>query len=324
MTVNKKNNSIAIWIFLTLALLGTAGYLFYAKYEKEKVILEQKQLLADQEKLTYELNNKVDAMMDELDESKDENSQLSEMVDAQKLEIAQQKKRISGMIRSQKDLQAAQTEIDELQSLMSGYRRQIEDMKLEIASLTAANTELVDSNVQLTTRVIEIQEENDELLTVKGDLEMQKDLLSKSNEELNSRVNKASAINLDFAEVDGIRIRSNGSPAKTRSSKKATGMQLCIDLSDNALVSEAQETLYLRVSSPGGETITTSDKVMQVYDAADTSTDMLYSASYTVDYSGADTECILWEPGLPLSPGNYDIELYNKGHLMASTSYEFR
>lgn|GEM_PF-3605549 len=324
MTANKKNNSIAIWIFVTLALLGTAGYLFYAKYEKEKVILEQKQLLADQEKLTYELNNKVDAMVDELDESIDQNSQLSEIVDAQKLEIAQQKKRISGMIRSQKDLTAAQGEIDNLQSLMSGYRRQIEDMKLEIASLTQSNTALADSNVQLTTRVFEIQEENDELLTVKGDLEMQTDLLSRSNEQLNSRVNKASAINLTFTDVDGIRIKANGSPAKTRSSKKATGMQLCIALKDNALVSEAQETLYLRVSSPAGETITTSDKVMPVFNKTDVRTDMLYSASYTVDYAGEDTECILWEPGLPLSPGNYDIEIYNKGHLMASTTYEFR
>jgi len=316
---SNKNSSAAIFTLIILALAGISGYLLYNKYQKEKTILEQEQVLLEQEKLNFELNSKVDKMVLELEQVQSDNVQLNEVVANQKTELALQKDKIAGLIRNKKDLSKARAELDELETVLSSYRAQISQLQNEVNELTESNMALQNTNQKLNENIVEVQEENQSLVTAKGMLESEKETLTKVNKSLAGDVNRASTIQADVTDLHGVRFRSNGNTAKTNKASKMSGIQVCLLLADNALVDEAEETFYLRLISPNGETVT--DNTDQIINLAGQASELRYSSKYTINYAGAGEECMLYEPGLPLTPGEYLVEVYNKGHLSAQGSY---
>ena len=266
--------------------------------------------MADQEKLTYELNNKVDKMIAELETATENNERLGEVASNQKTEIELQKQKISGLIRNKANLNKAKQEITDLESRMSGYLAEINKLKEEIGELSEENSELSTANSKLNQDVVEAKEVNDDLLVSKGILESEKEKLSQSNDELSSKVTKASAINMSLGDIHGTRVKSSGALAKTSRASKMSGLQICLDLENNALVSGADEMIFLRVISPIGETISLgTDKT---FTSKENDQSVRYSASFEIMYDGAKQECLLWEPEIPFHPGAHTIEVYNR------------
>ncbi len=314
-----SRNSTPLFAVLIIALVGIAAFLAYNKIQNEKKLRAQTEALLEQEILTNELNTRVERMIGELDAATENNERLNEVVDNQKTEIELQKQKINSLIRNKNDLKKAKEELAQLEARMDSYLTEINKLKAEVSQLSDANAQLNVQNETLNRNIVEIEEEKEGLLVSKGLLEEQNTELSKSNNMLNAKVTKASAIKMSLVDIHGTKLRSNGAYAKTHKASKMTGIQVCMNLQDNALVSEANETFFLRVINPLGETISqnTGQKLLD----NDSGADVLYSTSFELDYDGSADECMVWEPTTPFTPGAHTVEMYNKGYLVASQEY---
>ncbi len=319
---SQGNKSTVAWLIAAIVgLAGLSGYLAWDRSQLADANTKQQAEILEVEKIQAELEIQYEEATMSLDEMKTDNLQLNQLIDDQKAELASQKKKISNLLWTKKNLDEAKVEIANLQTLTTQYVAEIQTLKDENANLNAKNVKLEEDKVMLIDNLNQEKEAKAELQTVQAKLVSEKSQLEEINSELNDKVNVASVIKVNNVVAQGIKTKQNGKEVVKKSSKQVEKMRVCFDTESNLVAEKGQEIFFVRIIDPQGETMAIEAAGSGVIENLADGNSIRYSKKGILSYDNKSvTACVDWSPGTAFAKGNYDLEVYNKGHLSGQGS----
>lgn len=92
-------------------------------------------------------------------------------------------------------------------------------------------------------------------------------------------------------------------------------LRTCFRTETNVLVPAGDETFYVKIVNPQGETMMDPNLDGGEITNALTGETTRYTMSGTLTYNNEDTEaCMDWNPDFVVEKGDYHVEIYNKGY----------
>ena len=316
---------IAIATVVIIALLGVIGYLLYTKINQDKLIKQQSEELISTEKLQAQLEKEYYQALADLEEMRGTNEELNALIETQKTELKSQKDRISVLLKNSKDLETARSEIVNLKTGAEKYLAEIKQLREENTVLSSANQQLTTEKQQLSSEVEARTMENEELSEAKATLTSEKESLMEEKTMLTKKVNIASVVKVQNIDASGYRLKSSGKEAETKKADRIDGLKICFVALDNPIATAGIERFYVRVISPLGETLSADDSGSGVLRNPNTGDEVRYTQFRDVDYDQKESNvCMNWQPDLPFNPGQYTVEVYNKGFLAGMTTVNLK
>jgi len=324
--MSSKNNSSSIFgIVLILALLGLNAYQWMTSSKLKSDLSSQKSEFLNLEKINTELDFNYQTKLEELEGLRGDNEELNSRIDAQKLELAAQKKKISGLIWTQKELGKAKDEMERLNQLANEYIAETTKLKEENDILQGKNAKLTQQNTSLTEEVQVNMKKISNLDSVKTILVSQTEELSATNTTLSGKVEIAEAIKINAINVKGYEVKDDGSLKEKGKAKKVKMLRACLTTETNIVTPAGETEFYVTYTNPIGE-------VMYLEEAGSGSlTEKLngetvkYTISGTTEYKNADhVTCIDFKPNFKLISGIYKVNVYNHGFEVGKGEFKLK
>jgi len=317
-TTQTKQNFTAIAITIIIALLGLNAYQWYVNSKLSGTNQVQETEMMELQKVQAELDQDYQTALESLEEMRGDNAQLNALIDSQKSELKTQKDKINNLIWTKKELEKAKIELKSLNSNVTKYLADIQQLKEE-------NKILTDNNSQLTLRVEEEIKAKDEIIQAKNALSEEKENLSKTNVALGTKVDMANAIKINFMEVKGYEIKDDGKLKEKSKAKDVEMLRVCFLTETNMVTSSGQKKFFIRIINPQGETIAIEDSGSGVLTNKLDNSQVRYTTSGEINYNNEDTNaCIDWTLSEKLSKGDYKIEMYNNGFLVGKGQFKLK
>ena len=311
-----KQTTVAWLIAALIGMAGLSGYLGYDRAQIADANEQQKAEILEVEKIQAELEIQYEEAMTSLDDMKTDNIQLNQLIDEQKTELSSQKKKISNLLWTKKNLEEAKIEIANLQGLSTQYIADIENLKSENDMLNAKNVRLEEDKTMLMDNLNVEKEVNTELQNVQAKLVSEKTELEEVNSELATKVNIASVINVGNVVAQGIKTKDNGKEVVKKLAKSVEKMRVCFDTESNLVTEKGQEVFYVRIVDPQGETMAIEAAGSGVLENNLDGKSIRYSKKGILAYDNKEvTACVDWAPGTAFPKGKYELEVYNKGFI---------
>lgn len=319
---NSKQRIIAIAAVIIVALLAGNAYLLWNKMNQDTQITAQASEIDEQEKLKAELEKQYYESLSELEEMKTNNEDLNKMIEEQQAELKDQKDRVSRLLRDSRNLKSARSEMANMQSQLDGAIAQINDLKEQNAQLAQANNQLAGERDQLQTDITTLGEEYQ---TTKATLVSEKEELTSKNANLSKTVVRASVINVQAVNVEGLKIKGSGKAKATDRADKVQQLKVCFNTTQNAVAKPGKEQFYVRIINPTGETLAIEEMGSGIMSGSDSKEQIRYTKVKEYDYSNDETQlCFLWEPKVAFEAGTYNVEVYNKGYISGTGKFTFK
>lgn len=319
---NSKQRIIAIAAVIIVALLAGNAYLLFNKMNQDTTITARASEIEEQEKLKAELEKQYYESLSELEEMKTNNEDLNKMIEEQQAELKDQKDRVSRLLRDSKNLKSARNEMANMQAQLDGYIAQVNELKEQNAQLADANNQLAGERDQLQTDITTLSEEYQ---TTKATLVSEKEELTSKNANLSKTVVRASVINVQGVNVQGLKLKNSGKAKETDRAEKVQQLKVCFNTTENAVAKPGKEQFYVRIINPTGETLAIEEMGSGIMSGSDNKEQIRYTKVKEYDYSNDETQlCFLWEPKVAFEPGTYNVEVYNKGYISGTGKFTFK
>lgn len=311
----KKRDGVYI-IIIILLLLG-AGYMGYMLSENNKQINQCANEKTDLENEMIALNEMMyDQGLDMGDDVKQNLENMLSMYDRMESDnqdmndsITAQKEKIQGLIAELEDAKGdkrhymskvykLEKETETLRSIMKDYIRTIDSLNTANGVLTESlNETLADLDAMTESR----------------------DTYQSEAQELGEKVNKGSKLTAFGFLSEGIKEKSSGSYKETERASRCTHVRSCFTLGENAIASSGNKTVYMRVITPGGSVLSSSNSNTLKTESGQS---LLYSDKKDVNYQNKAVDlCIFHELSVDLEKGNYIAEIYCEGVKIGSDSF---
>jgi myosin heavy subunit len=317
----KKKSSgalVPILVGLGVIMLLAVAWLSYTSMIKARALEQKIALLEESEKVRQELENQYNEAIAELDALKGDNEQINALIDQQKAELAAQKNEIGRLLRDKRKLDAARAQIAELKTTVANSIAEIEQLQAEQEMLAQQNLLLLDEKDSLTATLQMKASENQELSKVKAKLVSETKSLSKS-------VEVGSVVLVKKVKVTGQKLRKGGKASDRDKAKKVDQLKVCFTTVVNDLVQPGTEQFFIRIINPNGETLAIDDLGSGTMMNSKSGERVEYTQVKEYDYSNDEADlCFLWNPNTPFDSGQYDVEIYNKGYLAGTGSFELK
>lgn len=318
-----KQRLVAIAAVIVAALLIVNGVLLYSWLSQKKVATQTTATLEETEKLKEELENQYNEALAELETMRGQNEELNSLIDQKEAELKDSRDKIDRLIKN--DLAGAKSEIKNLKSQLNQYVAEINDLKAKNEELTMTNTQLSEEKTMLQTDLDQQKMTNEELAASKAALVSEKEDLSTRNQDLTKTVNFASAIKVDDLEVNGLATKGSGKAVKKTAAKNVDQLEVCFETTVNEVAQPGREYFYIRVISPTGETLAIEELGSGIMTSSKTNEKIRYTQVKEYDYSNDVSHiCANWSPNAPFQEGTYQVEVYNKGFLVGSSTFKLK
>lgn len=321
----KKSNYLPIIIGLLIASVAANAYLFFNKQKQQEIIVNTTTKLTESERLKAELEKQYYEALQDLEKQRTDNKALNELIETQKVELKTNKDRIARMLGDSKNLASAKKEMANLRTQVDGYLVEINKLKEENANLATSNNMLNEEKKSLTTNLEETKKVNEELSTAKAVLISEKEKLATENTTLVKKVNIASVVKVNNIDISGYMIKSSGKEVDRNRAKSIDGLRICFDVTENTIAESGVEQFYVRVINPNGETQALENLGSGVLVNQANNEEIKYTSLKGVKYENKpQNTCMNWQPNIPFQEGTYTVEVYNKGYLSGTTTFQLK
>ena len=291
-------------IALLLLINGVALYLLYSENKAKKDLGDQKVALEQEYK---SLNDTLDSKIVELEQFKGKNAELDSVISSQQGEIENQKKTISGLFAKGK---MTSNELAKAKTMISQYEASIVEMKKQIEQLAQEKQVLTTQNQQLSTDL------NAEKQTTSQ--------LSEQNKSLGKKVELGSLLQLRNLTIEGISKKKNGKEVVEKKGKKTESLRVSFETGDNKILANGNVSLYVRIISPKGETISVADQGSGTLKLADSGESVQYTKQADFDWSQTNKKVVVYWSQNVKDAGVYKIEIYQSGYLIGQGQAELK
>ncbi len=321
----KSNGLSLVSIILLIALLGLSAYLWMTNSNLKKQIQTEKTANLELEKLHTELDQSYQTSLSDLESLRGDNQELNELIDAQKEELGKLKKRVSGLIWTEKELGKVRSEIANLNTVASQYVSEITQLKADNQLLSSKNMSLTEANTSMTQEIEVNKKRINKLDSVKTLLVNQTEELNESNTMLSTKVDMAESIKINYIEVKGYDVRDGGELKEKSRAKKIDMLRACFTTETNLVTPAGEEEFQVAYTAPSGELLYVEElgsgslmnKLSQKKER--------YSASGVIQYNNEEsTACLDWTPNFELAKGLYKIAIYNNGFQVGNGEFKLK
>ncbi len=320
-----NNNTIAIAAVIIVALLGLSAFLGVRNFQLNNT---KKELTADFEKteeLKVELEKQYYEALSELEEMRGSNEELNTLIEQQQEELKTQKDKIDGLLSDSRNYRAARKEMANLKSQVEQYVAEINQLREENELLAANNTQLTEQNQTLNSDLEAERMNSAQLTSERAILVSEKENLETERAQLAKKVDIASVIKVENIDAAGYKLRKSGKPVKKNNAKNVELIEVRFNTTDNAVAEQGTEFFHVRIINPLGETLAMEELGSGIFTNSATGEQIRYTMTKEADYSGSgESLSIRWTPGQTFAKGNYEVEVYNKGYLAGSTSFQLK
>ena len=325
MTLKSKNNLSAMAIIAIIALIGLNGYQWFSNSQLETQNIRQETELVELEKVQAELEQDYTAALEGLEDMRSDNTELNSLIESQKVELKSQKDKINNLIWTKRELNKAKDEIANMNSQAAQYVAELAQLRDENANLLANNSQLKEQNSSLNTQYLNEQTAKKEIEAARAVLAVEKEKLAKTNEVLDTKVDMANAIKINFMKVQGYQLKDSGKKKKKSRAKNINLVEVCFTTETNLVTPAGPKEFQIRLIDPLGETVAREDMGSGVLTNKLDNTQVRYTSTGIVEYNNEDTEgCIQWKVNDRLPKGMYDVEIYNNGFKVGNGNYKMK
>jgi myosin heavy subunit len=325
MTSKSKNNLSAIAIIAIIALLGLNGYQWFSNSQLKTQNIRQETELVELEKVQAELEQDYTAALEGLEDMRGDNNELNSLIESQKAELKSQKDKINGLIWTKRELNKAKEEIANMNSQAAQYVAELAKLRDENATLMASNSQLKEQNSSLNSQYLNEQSAKREIEEARAVLAAEKERLAKTNEVLDTKVDMANAIKINFMKVQGYQLKDSGKKKKKSRAKNINLIEVCFTTETNLVTPAGKKEFQVRLIDPLGETIYREDMGSGILTNKLDNTQVRYTSTGLMEYNNEDTEgCISWKVNDSLRKGMYDVEIYNNGFQVGRGNYKMK
>ena len=325
MTSKSKNNLSAMAIIAIIALIGLNGYQWFSNSQLESQNIRQETELVELEKVQAELEQDYTAALEGLEDMRSDNNELNSLIESQKVELKSQKDKINNLIWTKRELNKAKDEIANMNSQAAQYVAELAQLRDENTNLMASNTQLKQQNSSLNTQYLNEQTAKKEIEAARVVLAAEKERLAKTNEILDTKVDMANAIKINFMKVQGYQLKDNGKKKKKSRAKNINLVEICFTTETNLVTPSGPKEFQIRLIDPLGETVAREDMGSGVLTNKLDNTQVRYTSTGVIEYNNEDTEgCIQWKVNDRLPKGMYDVEIYNNGFKVGNGNYKMK
>jgi len=294
MESNQNNSKLkAIILILSLLLLGSMAYMFKMSSDSKKEIElsegKYDKILSEKELVLNDLEQ-MKAMYDSEIAS---NTSLKEELEAEKAKVE------ALMVRVKKGESVA------------NYKNDYIRLKREMDSLIAENSKLKEENLLLNKNL-------DSTNVVLEESKMFNDTLLNQNEKLSKTVEKGQKLVIVNLKTIAVKERSSGKQIETEKASRADKLKISFTIAENSLAKSGEREYYVQVIDAANnvlgdkKSVTFNDKLLT------------YSFISKVKYNNNTVDVYEELSGKDFAKGTYYINIFNKGDLVANSTFELR
>lgn len=282
---------------VSLVIIALAGVIAWLLQERKIQEEENKQMVQILEMDKAEMENQYK------DFALQYNEMMTQVTNDSLLEqLSRQEKRTQELLEELRQTNANDAaEIMRLKKELETLRRILRDYVVQIDSLNRENQNLRSDNTALRTR-------NEEAEAHISDL-------SSKNEQLTDKVNIASQL-----DATGIRASARNKKGKDcEKVKDAKKLVVSFNISRNVTAQTGMRTIYVRISTPTGETLTRGGSFQFE------NRQLQYSIAKEIEYTGEEIPVtVYWDIAETLSAGSYHVDIFADGHAIGSTTFSLK
>lgn len=305
--------------------MALSGYLWLNNSKLKTDLKKQQGQFLDLEKANEELEFNYTAKLEELEGLRGDNQELNSKIELQVAELAKQKRKISGLIWTEKELGKAREAMVSLNAQADQYIAEISKLKAANQELTTKNTALNEANTSLTEEVEVNEKKIADLDSAKALLVSETEELGADNKVLSTRVDMAEAIKINFLEVKGYDVKDEGKLSEKTKAKKVELLRTCFKTESNLVTKAGPEEFFVAYTGPTGETLYVEDLGSGALTNKLTGEKVRYTASGTIDYANEDLNaCLDWRPNFKLNSGIYKVDIYNNGFQVGKGEFKLK
>jgi hypothetical protein len=293
-----KSRSNTGLLLLVVLLLISNVVMLWLLMQRGKEVEQGQQQVAALETRNEDVLGMLERTLNSYDSLQTENDTIRQELELQKQQIQELMDKVKSGNYS---LAKAKKEAETLRAIMKNYIAQID-------SLNRANQELTAEKQQLTQEL--------------GEEKAQKQALATEKAALEGIVAKGAVLHTTSITAGALFVRNSGKQVDTERASKAEMIKCCFTLGENKVTSAGDKTLYMRVISPDGKVLPTSDGNNRFkFNGVEGE----YSAKREVNYQNQPLDaCVFWTGGEELRTGQYIVEVYEAGSLVSKASFNLK
>ena len=287
---DKAMRGYRIVIIILSVILVALSALYYSIHRQQKI--DNQLLQADRDSIQNDLGR----VMDEYDNLRVNNDSISASLQFER----QRADSLMDRLKRERSwnlskIREYQSQVKLLRSIAEGYVRQID-------SLNTLNKKLITENISYRKEISSAQ--------------MRAEMAEEKAAELDNMVRAGSVIKARDIRLTPLNARSK----EVTRVKNAERLRTDFVLTANELAQPGNRTIYVRITSPDGYVLATSDQATFSYEGER----LTYSVSRDVDYQNQDLPVGIFYNNSGFTAGTYDVELYCDGFLIGTAAIALR
>ncbi|MBS7332040.1 coiled-coil domain-containing protein [Faecalibacter bovis] len=301
-----------IILLLSIALLGTIGYILYEKKRHDRELGSGADTIDDLERSREVLKQELRIARAEYDTAKVAIVNKDADMQEKDRQIFEKQKQIQNILNneeiSKEDIRKAKRLIASLKTELGEYRKQIE-------VLTQQNKRLQSKNEELT---------NQNELVVEKNKAIEEDLSTVTKEKEAQRANVNSTLAISNYTLTGLRVKSSGKEIETEKASRINKLRVTFEVDPNQNAVQENKELFIAIYKPDGE--------LGRFEGANSGNIPLRSGK-TVDYS--DRVVFKFDPkngnkinfdwkDYNFPKGEYKIDIYQNGFKIAQNKISLK
>ena len=235
---NKKDNRNNIIILVSILLVASWVYFFYARNQSNAIINEKDAQYATLDSAKNQVQQEYDEAMMRINDLTSMNSGLDSLVKTRDKELGIIKDKFKSLVTKQN---ATKSDLEEAKNLVAELNGKISDYVREIERLQAENMQLTTDKNNLTT-------ENKNLSNNLANTEAAK-------KEAENKVDVGSTLHASNFKIVAINERNSGKEKSTSSAKRADKLRISFNLDENLIATAGLKQLYIIAKDPSGKVI---------------------------------------------------------------------
>jgi SMC interacting uncharacterized protein involved in chromosome segregation len=226
---------------------------------------------------------------------------------------------------------AMQAKNDSLQSKIKVLRSELAKGKLTTAELDKAQEDVKQLRYFVTKYTADIDSlqksnvslthERDTLKTNLATVSSKADTLTKQNQDLNAKVQVASALKVGQVGVVAYKIKNSGKEVEVSRANPAKKIKISFTVAENSIAPKAMHDIYIRVIDPTGNLITETDSGPFTADGQN----LQYTYKTAIDFKDdGSTYVVDWLNPSAFQKGTYSVILYTDGYTMGKSGFTLK
>lgn len=295
-TKSRNENVYKGTILVLVIIIGVLTFMLITGRQALQEVSTEKTIV---DELNLELKDELDNVLSEYNMVKFEYDSVLTQQDSI---IQENAREIERLIAQQGDYRRIRRQLNLLREITQNYVHEIDSLYTENRVLKAENVEMKEE-IQRVTR--------------------QTTQLTESKEELEGKVEVASALRAFQINATPIRLRGRDREDETDRARRTDRIKVCFTVAENPVASPGNKNAYVRIADPEGSILRMGEDDRYSFTIAEDT--LQFSMRGQFNYINQDTEvCLYWDKQEDFEEGMYLVSIFTDEFRLGETQFSLR